>query len=60
METSNSSKVNVPLFKVWGVTARDIPGDLPQIVYYRSRGPECDLEESFKIITNSSSNFKEK
>lgn len=60
MESSNSSKVNVPLFKVWGVTARDIPGDLPQIVYYRSRGPEGDLEESFKIITNSSSNFKEK
>lgn len=57
---SSSSKVNVPLFKVWGVTARDIPGNLPQIAYYRARGPEGDLEESFKIITNTSSNYKDK
>lgn len=56
----SNSKVNVPLFKVWGVSARDVPGDLPQITYYRARGPEGDLEESFKIITTSSSNFKEK
>ena len=55
-----NEKVNIPLFKIWGVTARDIPGDIPQIVYYRPRGPEGDLEESFKIINNSSSNFKEK
>jgi hypothetical protein len=59
METSGD-KVNVPLFKVWGVTARDIPGDLPQITYYRARGPEGDLEESFKIVTNTHTNFKEK